>query len=480
MIIRNFKQIVAMLSSTVVSAVEMEENATINGVSIDTRTMQAGNLFIPIIGENFDGHSFVDQAFQQGAKAALWQADRGEPPAGRAIIVVTDTVQALQQLAQSYLAELSVRIIAVTGSNGKTTTKDFIASILSTTYRTLKTEGNLNNHLGLPLSLLKLESNHQMAVLEMGMSERGEIELLSTIAKPEVAVITNIGEAHLMQLGSREGIAEAKLEIVSGLRQDGLLIYNGDEPLLANKIAERQHEGLESGWKDEMKVFRFGMTKTNDYYPTGIMTDQAGTHFTLNENRMPAYYIPILGTHNVSNALAAIAVAKYMGVREQDIVTGLRTAQISSMRAEISRGSNGVTIINDAYNASPTSMKAAIHLLEDMKGYNRKIIVLGDMLELGELERHYHEEIGRLLDPERIDQVFTYGESAAFIAEQASENFPSHRLHSQLSKQEIAEQIIASTNADDIVLLKASRGLKFEEIVDDLTYDNNHHDGGVN
>lgn len=478
MINRRLSQVSDMLASLAISSCEGMQDVVIQGVSIDTRTLQQGSLFIPIVGDRFDGHQYVEEAFQRGATAALWQADHGTPPAGLPIIIVSDTVLALQQLAESYLGELSVRVIAVTGSNGKTTTKDLLAAVLATTYKTLKTEGNLNNHLGLPLTLLQLDESHEMAVLEMGMSEFGEIELLAKLAKPEIAIITNVGEAHLMQLGSREGIAKAKLEIISGLQPGGLLIYNGDEPLLTQMVDELQERSAHSG-QERMKYFRLGMAKSNDFYPTGVMVDSYGTHFTLNENRTPAYYIPLLGKHNVSNALVAIAAAKYMGVSEQHIIDGLKSAQISSMRSEICQGRNGVTIINDAYNASPSSMRAAVQLLEEMKGYRRKVIVLGDMLELGEQEQQFHEQIGRLLDPAKIDYVITSGEQASYIAEAARAKFGDARIFSSLTKDEISSKIIALTNEEDIVLLKASRGLKFEEIVDDLTYDMNNLEGGV-
>lgn len=447
--------------------------ATLNiaGVSIDSRTIQQGNLFVPIIGERFDGHDYVLEARERGAVASLWQSDHEERPHGVPLIVVDDTTAALQQLARSYLQQLDVRIIAVTGSNGKTTTKDLTASILATTYKTLKTEGNLNNHLGLPLTILKLEDDHDMAVLEMGMSERGEIELLADIAQPEAAIVTNVGESHLEQLGSRQQIAVAKLEVLHGLKRDGLLVYNGDEPLLTTLMAELGHE--------QLKTFRFGLAETNDYYPTAVMMGDHGCHFTCNMNGQPTYYIPMLGKHNVLNALAAIAVSKYMGVSSSDIARGLENVALSGMRVELLRGHNGVTIINDAYNASPTSMKAALELIEEMKGYNKKIVVLGDMLELGEDERVYHEEIGKVLQPNQIDYVFTYGTLAEYIASEAAHSFPIDHVFHMESKQQIVARIMQLTDERDLVLVKGSRGLQLEYVVTALVDGNTDDECGV-
>ncbi len=353
-----------------------------------------------------------------------------------------------------------MRVIGITGSNGKTTTKDMVAGVLSTTYKTHKTEGNLNNHIGVPLTLLQLEEDTEMAVIEMGMSGRDEIALLSVIAEPEVAVITNIGESHLLQLGSRDEIAKAKLEIVKGLKEGGLLVYHGDEPLLDQYLEHAQAP-------DSMLTFRFGESEDNDIYPKSIMFHEEGTLFQTNSG-IGTYTIPLMGQHNVINALAAIAVSKYMGVSEDDIVNGLKHIKMTGMRIEKVRGVTGLTILNDAYNASPTSMRAAIQLVQDLHGYHRKCLVLGDMLELGKDEETFHKQIGEFIQPERIDYIYTYGTLAEKIAEGAMSQFPADRVKSFQDKTEMVDSLAEVLSPRDVVLVKGSRGMKLEEVVEGL------------
>jgi UDP-N-acetylmuramoyl-tripeptide--D-alanyl-D-alanine ligase len=433
-------------------------NVEFAGVSTDSRTVQPGNLFIPLIGETFDGHEYAAHAVERGAAAVLWQAEREGAPAGVPVIRVQDTLAALQELAAAYRRQLPVRIIGVTGSNGKTTTKDMIAACLATTYKMHKTQGNLNNHIGLPLTLLAMDEDTQMAVLEMGMSGVGEIELLAKIAAPEVAVITNVGEAHLMQLGSRERIARAKLEITAGLPEDGLLIYNGDEPLLERTLDQMN-------LPKTMLRFRFGEQATNDYYPIAIMLQQQQTSFKLNVPFSPVFTIPLPGMHNVLNALAAVAASKYMGVSEADIVRGLAEMRITGMRSEFLQAANGATVINDAYNASPSSMRAALKMFESLSSRGRKLVVLGDMLELGDRSEEFHREIGRLLDPDKIDYVLTYGKLASCIAEEAAKRYPEGYVFSFTDKEELASELARLLTERDMVLFKASRGMQLEHII---------------
>ncbi|MBO9604963.1 MAG: UDP-N-acetylmuramoyl-tripeptide--D-alanyl-D-alanine ligase [Paenibacillaceae bacterium] len=437
------------------------EGVVITGVSTDTRTLRAGNLFVPLVGERYDGHDYVAGAFAKGAAAALWQEDRPNAPAGVPLILVRDTLAALQQLARSYRSELGVRIVGVTGSNGKTTTKDMIASILETTYKVHKTKGNLNNHIGLPLTLLQLAEDTEMAVIEMGMSGRGEIELLTKLARPETAIVTNIGESHLMQLGSRQAIAEAKTEILSGLTIGGLFIYNGDEPLLEAALAAAERP-------ESMLTLRFGAGEDNDLYPTAMIQDESGTFFQTNLPDSPNYYIPLLGRHNVINALAAIAAGKYMGVTSADIARGLRSFEATSMRIEKLAAASGATILNDAYNASPTSMRAAVALLNELRGYHRKIVVLGDMLELGPDEARFHREIGELIDPAEVQEVYVYGTLGRQIGEAALTRYPASRVHVFADKARLIAQLRETVGAGDVVLVKASRGMKLEEVVQAL------------
>jgi UDP-N-acetylmuramoyl-tripeptide--D-alanyl-D-alanine ligase len=428
----------------------------ITGVSIDSRTVGAGNLFIPIKGEKFNGHQFVKDAFDKGAVASFWQEDEPNPPSDVPLIFVKDTLEALQTLARNYRQQLDVKVVGITGSNGKTTTKDLVAAVLSTAYRVHKTEGNLNNHIGLPLTILRMKEDTEIAVLEMGMSARGEIERLSEIANPDIAVITNIGEAHLQDLGSREAIAEAKFEIVSGLKENGVFIYNGDEPLLNNLVKNASKKLL---------PLTFGQNESSDYYPFDIRQEDEKTIFKINKAPDFEFSIPVLGKHNVYNALAAIAVGFSLNIEWEKIQNGLHQAALTNMRTEMIKTKEGFTVINDAYNASPTSMKAAIQLLNDLKGYKRKIVVLGDMLELGEREIEFHQEIGRYLDPENIQFVFTYGRLGAEIAKAAKETYAPDRVKAFEDKSELINELKPLLTPEDIVLVKASRGMKLEEVV---------------
>jgi len=458
---RTYRQVMEMAGGQGTDSVP--EALAIKGVSTDTRTLESGNLFVPLVGERFDGHEHAAEAVKRGASAALWQEGHPvSPPEGLPIIWVKDTLMALQELARAYRSQLKVRIVGITGSNGKTTTKDLTASILATTYRVHKTKGNLNNHIGLPLTLLQLDEQTEMAVIEMGMSGRGEIEFLSKLAKPEAAIITNIGEAHLMQLGSREEIARAKTEILSGLPEGGLFVYNGDEPLIEQVLPEMEQPAA-------MLRYRFGASHDNDIYPIVIMTEKKGTFFKTNLPGSVHYRIPLLGHHNVINALAAVAVSKYMGVQDTDVAEGLRKAEMTGMRIEMVETASGAVVLNDAYNSSPTAVRAALELLKDMSGYERRIAVLGDMLELGEEEVRLHKEIGALLTPGTVEKVYTYGTLAKHIASEAEKaGLPGDRVEWFADKQKLIDAMVSEIRNGDVVLVKASRGMRLEEVVQAL------------
>lgn len=463
MIKRTLEQMTDMLGDerVQVSWASTLRDIPIIGISTDTRTIRPGSLFVPLIGDHFDGHAYAAEAYSKGAAAALWQDDHPHPPEGMPIIRVKDTLTALQQLAKSYRKQLPVRIIGITGSNGKTTTKDLVAAVLGSTFQVHKTKGNLNNHIGLPLTLLELEETTQFAVVEMGMSGRGEIELLSNLAEPEASIITMIGESHMLQLGSREEIARAKAEIVSGMPSGGLFVYNGDEPLIEQALAERSlPEGL--------RRIRFGSGAGNDLFPTDIRMDADGAYFQINSPGNPELFIPLLGTHNVINALAAIAIGGAFGVSPEGIAAGLRSLQMTSMRIEKLTAASGLTVLNDAYNASPASMRAAIDLTEQLRGFGRKFLVLGDMLELGVHEEQFHRGIGAMLSPERVDYVFTFGRLGRFIADEAAQQFPKACVRAFDDKEQLAAELAAIAQAEDLVLVKGSRGMRLEQVVNAL------------
>ncbi|AJS57748.1 UDP-N-acetylmuramoyl-tripeptide--D-alanyl-D-alanine ligase [Paenibacillus sp. IHBB 10380] len=460
MIRKTLGEVAVMCGGNLVN--KQNEDTVIHGVIRDSRHMSEGCLFIPIVGENYDGHAFVAEGLRTGAGGALWQRDRGTPPEG-AIIEVDDTLEALQKLSKAYLREVGSKVVGITGSNGKTTTKDMIAALLETTYKVHKTVGNYNNHIGLPLTILAMDMDVDIIVLEMGMNARHEIEFLAAIAGPDVAVITNIGEAHLLQLGSREEIARAKAEISSGLKSEGLLIYNGDEPLISEVLAEST-----TIKPINMKTWTFGINPDNDEYPMGMLNHNKGVIFTTNVHKEQGIDLPLLGRHNVVNCLAALAVARHFNVTEENIHKGLSHLRLTAMRIEQVVLPTGLTILNDAYNASPSSMKAAIDVLQSMKGYRTKIAVLGDMLELGLQENEFHAEIGSYLTADKVNLLYTYGPLSAYTAEAAKVHLPESSVYAFEDKKELISHLEENLQPRDIVLFKASRGMKLEEVVDAL------------
>ena len=449
MITRTYADIAKMAGSAEFNS--SYSDVTVKGVTIDSRKIEAGQLFVPFKGERTDGHQYVEDAIKRGAAAAFWQKDVPNPPEELPLIFVEDSLKAIQALAKSYLKELDVKVVGITGSNGKTSTKDMTTNLLSLKYKVQKTEGNYNNHLGLPLTVLGLEEDTDIAVLEMGMSGRGEIDFLSRLAEPDIAVITNIGESHLLDLGSREGIAEAKLEILNGLKENGRFVYMGDEPLLSTAVQD-----------SKLDIRTFGMSKLNDLYPSNIEALEQGSSFMINKSN-EKFELPVLGNHNILNALAAMLVADYFGISFDEMNKGLQTLKLTNMRMEMLSGKSDVKIINDAYNASPTSMHAAISVLKNLPGFKQKIIVLGDMLELGETEEEYHYEMGKHL--EGIDQVFTFGRLGTLIAKGAKTVLPEDKVHAFLDKEELIASLLPLINNETIVLVKASRGMKLEEVV---------------
>jgi len=443
------------------------KDIVVQGVKIDSR-QTTGELYVPIIGERFDGHDFVHQAIENGAKAVLWKKSVPIPEDLQHIpfLRVRDTLAALQKLAAAYRSELFTRVVAITGSNGKTTTKDMTAALLGTNYKVQKTEGNLNNHIGVPLTLLALEEDTDIAVVELGMSGFGEIELLTKIAQPDLAIITNIGDAHLLQLGSRQGIAKAKLEIVQGFSDEGILLYNGDEPLLHAELASML-------LPPNLEKKTFGLHESNDWSAAHIELDELGCRFDVNyagqKSSVGQQHIGIPGRHNVSNALAAIATARLFGVPDANLEQGFQSMQLTGMRIAPSKAWNGATLLNDAYNANPTATHAAIDLVASLTGFRKKILVLADMLELGADEVKLHSELGEYAIDKKVDVILSYGHLAKHIVEGARVKADSEvQLFYFAEKQELIDWLKLNIASDDLILVKGSRGMKMEEVVEAL------------
>lgn len=429
----------------------------ITAVTTDSRQIVPGALFIPLVGERVDGHTYIAQAFRDGAAVALTEQDAIALPAEKTLIRVKSTQQALADIAAKYKAMHNVPTVGVTGSVGKTTTKDMLSSVLSTTFNTLKTQGNFNNEIGLPLTVFGLEESHAMAVLEMGMSAEGEIHHLVSVAKPDVAVITNIGMSHIENLGSQEGIFRAKMEICDFFGPENLLVVNGDDPFLATV----------KGTTD-FPVIVFGIdtpecdVRAENIENLGI----DGSRFTVTlDGKTDTVYIPTAGVHNIYNALAAICVGRHFGIPMEKIVKGIAEFSLTGMRMSIER-TGGITVINDCYNASPDSIRASLKVLASTEA-KRKIAVLGDMLEMGRFAKTAHYELGGEVWKSGADILFTAGESAAHIA-QGARDAGMENVISYKTTEELAENICDSLTKGDLVLVKASRGMHFEKICEQI------------
>lgn len=424
----------------------------ITGVSTDTRTIRPGELFIAIQGDNFDGHIFVRQALEKGAGAVMTHKQMGP---GVPAVFVDDTMDALGALARGYRAGHSCRVIGITGSVGKTTTKEMIADILATTYRTCRTQGNRNNNVGLPLSILAIEPDCEMAVMEMGMNHFREMSYLTSIARPNVALINNIGTMHIEHLGSREGILSAKMEILEGLMPNGETIFNGDEPLLWN-----QRELL------PRNPIYFGIENpVCDINATNIVQADGGMYFRVTGSGQEFdVFVPAEGIHIVYDALAAITVGLTEQVRPERIQSALSRFQNTGSRQSIyERG--GYTIIEDCYNAGPESMKAALEVLAERRGEGRRIAVLGDMLELGTCSVAEHYRLGRLA-AKRADIIYAYGPHSDRVVIGAVTGGVSNKSTARFdTHEEMATMLRRTAKPGDTLLFKGSRGMKMEQVL---------------
>lgn len=428
----------------------------VTGVSINTRTLKPGDLFIPFRGENANGHKYVRYAIEAGAAAALWQSDEPEPPSDLPLLIVDDCEKALQEMARAYRNELKATVIGITGSNGKTSTKDLVASVLKPYYKVQKTQGNFNNELGLPLTILSLDEDTKYVVLEMGMSGFGQIQFLSELARPDYAVITNIGEAHMQDLGSREGIAEAKFEIVAGLEQHGKLFYDGDEPLLLPFV------------EDFTQAVSFGFGPDNELSVTDIKATEDGSSFLVNGIIDAKFAIPVLGEHQVKNTLPAILIALEAGLTEEEIRRSLKNAALTDMRMQLVPADNGAVFINDAYNAAPTSVKAALNFIRETTMKETKWAVLGDMLELGEHEQRFHEELANSIGPE-LEGVCLYGPRMKWLYDKLATSYEGKLLWSEDDYGPIIDLLKKNVKKDTAVLVKGSRGMALEKVIEPFT-----------
>lgn len=428
-------------------------DAPLSSVSIDSRTLQPGALFVAVAGPRFDGHEFLAQAKARGASAAL--VHRDVEAAGLPLVRVPDTTRALADLARAVRAAAAVPVAAITGSAGKTTTKEMTAGLLATRGPVLKTEGNLNNQYGLPLTLLRLAPEHRFGVLELGMSAAGELSQLTRIARPDAAVITIVAPVHLEFFPSVEAIADAKAEILEGLGPDGVAVLNGDDPLV-RKVGAR-HPG---------RVVWFGRDRAFDVSAERWRGTVHGMRFDLQaDGRSADVALPFAGPHNLTNFLAAAAVARHFGLSVDEIAAAAPTLRPASHRGQVRRLRDGVTLLDDCYNSNPVAVDAAVTALS-LSAPGRRVAFLGDMRELGDTAEALHREVGRKVAP-RLDVLAAVGPLAASFLEgaRAAERVPELLAFPDAAAAAAAVDLV---RPHDSVLVKGSRGVKLEAVVDAL------------
>ncbi len=429
---------------------------TITNISTDSRSLRSGDLFVALRGDNFDGHKFISQAIQRGAAGAVvekvWS---GKTPPEFALLRVADTISAYQRIAGEYRRSLGLKVVAVTGSNGKTSTKDFTASVLARRFRVTKTEGNFNNHIGLPQTILKANSRDEVAVWEIGMNHPGEIAPLAALARPDIAIITNIGVAHIEFLGSREAIAREKGDLAAALGPNGTLVLNsGDE--FAATIAERT----------AARVVFAGIER-GEVRAEEIVQAASGAEFRILEGAHRCHAIlPVPGLHMVQNALLAIAAGRALGVSLEDCAAGLAAAPLTKARLQI-RAIAGVQFIDDSYNANPDSTKAALRTLAELETDGQRIAVLGQMAELGAESSRGHREVGETAAALGIDRLIALGEGGREIAEAARAAGLS-ASDVIATAEEVADSLGELTRPGDIVLVKGSRAARTERVLEEF------------
>ncbi len=429
----------------------------VQSVERDSRLIRPGGLFVALIGERFDGHDFLDKALENGAAGCLVMKQPAHFLPGKFYIQVENTQLALGALAKHYRSRFSVPYIAVTGSVGKTTTKEMISSVLKTKYKVLKTEGSYNNEIGLPLTLFRQEREHEICVLEMGMNHFEEIDYLTRIVEPDLAVITNIGDAHIENLGSYENILKAKCEIFRGMTQEGLAILNGDDPLLRNLSGKLLQTAICYGVEDEKLPYHAADVEN---------LAQRGVRCTIQTPKQRiAVEIPAPGRHMIYAALAATVIGEHYGLSGEEIARGIAAFVPTKMRMNVIN-EGGITILDDAYNANPQSMRAALEVLSQSSG-SYKVAILGDMFELGALGKTLHYGVGECAARNGIDCLIAVGELSRSIYE-AAKLSAIPKVHHFMTKEEAKTMLPELMKPGAVILVKASRGMEFEDLVREL------------
>ena len=437
-----------------------KEDNICKSYSKDTRTIKMGDCYIGIKGENFDGNLFWEKALENGASTVIVQnvdftSENKEKWADKNIIKVKDTLEALYNIARYKRSLYDIPVIAITGSVGKTSTKDIVANVVAKKFKTLKTEGNNNNNIGLPFTILRMQ-DEEAAVLEMGMNHFGEISLLASIANPNICIITNIGTSHIGNLGSRENILKAKLEILEGSKKRAVIV-NNDNDLL--------HKWYEEN-KESYNIKTYAINEKSDVMAKDISLKENTSDFTCNINgKEERITVPVGGEHFVLNSLCAITVGEVLGIEADKIKSGIEEFELTKKRMDIIELQNGVKIINDAYNASLESMRASLKVLSEFKE-NRKIAVLGDMFELGDFAKDLHQKVGEEVAKNKIDILISSGENSKYMTEVVKNELGEDKVFYLENKEKIEELLKNIVKPGDVVLFKASNGMQYYKIAE--------------
>lgn len=448
-----------------------DENEVLDNFINDTREIKKGYVYVGIKGEHNDGNLFYENALENGAKVCILQKNsvKGkiniqkiqEKYGNVTIILVENTIKALQQIAEYKRSLYNIPVVGITGSVGKTSTKDIVSSVMAKKFNVLKTLGNFNSQIGLPLTVLRLKEDNDAMVVEMGMNALGEIHNLTKVAKPTVAIITNVGTAHIGNLGSRENILKAKLEILDGLQIGGTLVINNDNDMLRKWNEENTNKNF--------KVITFGIENKSDIMPYDIVSSENRSTYKIDiDGKTYTVNVTVGGNHFVLNSLCAIAIGRLFNIKMENILEGIANFELTKRRMQVEKSKKGITIINDCYNANYDSMKAAIEYLGKIN-IGRKIAVLGDMLELGEFSKNLHEKVGEEVAKNNIDILITVGNLAKDIAIKAIEaGMIEKNVYTCDNNKEAIELIKIKATNGDAVLLKASNALNFQEIFNQI------------
>lgn len=439
------REIIAATNGKLLSG---DEDLEIVGFSQDSRKVSDGMMYIPLIGERFDGHDFIGSAFENGASAII--SDRIIERNDKTVIKVEDTLIALQDMARYLRKNRHVKVVGITGSVGKTSTRDMIYSVIKQKYKTLKTEGNYNNNIGLPLTILRLKDEEVM-VLEMGMNHLKEMEELSLIALPDISAITNVGTAHIGELGSRENILKAKLEIIAGMKDASTLVINNDNDLLSTVAL------------NNLELVKVAIDNEGDFKAKNVILKDDGSSFELTYlNKEYSVEVPVPGIHFILNALIAIAIGTKLNISMDKCIQGIKEFELTKKRMDVIELKNNITLIDGTYNASEDSMKSSLDVLATYS--RRKIAVLADMLELGEFSEQLHRNVGKHVAMKNIDLLIVVGNEAKYIASGAKDE-GMNNIYCCKDNEEVINYLGNNLCSNDVVLLKGSNGMKLKDVV---------------